>query len=134
MRKRRVQRRDLLIESRVRFQAEGLFRITPGASGGGGYSRDEAGSVTKGQELAYETPQLPAGKYTVTLSHDPASPGGDADLYVKAGSAPTLTSYDCRPYVGGSSETCQVRLDAPARVHVMVRGYGTQSTFTLVGN
>ena len=29
---------------------------------------------------------------------------GDADLYVKLGSAPTLTSYTCRPYITGNSE------------------------------
>ena len=33
---------------------------------------------------------------------------GDADLYVKFGSAPTLTSYDCRPYQGGNNETCNI--------------------------
>src|SRR5690606_16446281 len=51
-----------------------------GGNGGGDYTRDESGSVARGQELSYETPELPAGRYSVTLAHDPASPGGDADL------------------------------------------------------
>ena len=33
---------------------------------------------------------------------------GDADMYVKFGSAPTDTSYDCRPYVSGNAETCTI--------------------------
>jgi leucyl aminopeptidase len=31
---------------------------------------------------------------------------GDADLYVKFGSPPTDTSYDCRPYKNGNIESC----------------------------
>jgi hypothetical protein len=107
--------------------------FTPGmpiGNGGGGttgYSRDESGSVTKGQELSYETPQLPAGRYSVTLAHDPASPGGDADLYVKVGSAPTSTSYDCRPYADGSAEECTVTVAAPAKIYAKVVGYAAQA-------
>jgi len=31
---------------------------------------------------------------------------GDADLYVKFGSAPTDSSFDCRPSKSGNAETC----------------------------
>ena len=31
---------------------------------------------------------------------------GDADLYVRAGAAPTTTSYTCRPYTATNTETC----------------------------
>lgn len=35
---------------------------------------------------------------------------GDVDLYVQKGAKPTLTSYDCRPYVGGlQTESCSFR-------------------------
>jgi hypothetical protein len=33
---------------------------------------------------------------------------GDADLYVRKGSKPTWSDYDCRPYVGGNSENCDI--------------------------
>ena len=105
--------------------------IGPGGDGGGGggdlYSREESGAVTKGQEASYETPELPAGKYTVSIAHDAALPGGDADLYVKAGSAPTLSVYDCRPYQGGSVEQCSVTLAAPAKIYAKVIGYAARS-------
>jgi len=83
-----------------------------------------AGSVTQNQEARHQTPLLAAGRYVFTLAHDPMAPAaGDADLYVKMGSAPTTSTYDCRPYDGGSNETCTVSLTTPAIVHVMVRGY-----------
>ncbi len=61
-----------------------------------------------------------------TLSGD-----GDADLYVKQGTAPSTTSYDCRPYANGSAETCTVNLASSATLYVMVRGYAATSTFHL---
>jgi hypothetical protein len=100
---------------------------TGGGGGGGLYSREETGAVTKDQEASYDTPELPAGKYVVSIAHDSARPGGDADLYVKAGSAPTLTSYDCRPYQGGSAEQCSITLAAPAKIYAKVIGYAAQS-------
>jgi Zn-dependent metalloprotease len=33
---------------------------------------------------------------------------GDADLYVRKGSQPTLSAYNCRPYVDGNDEICTV--------------------------
>ena len=72
-------------------------------------------SVKKGEEKRTATGTLPAGNYLVTLTHDPDAPGGDADLYVRRGSEPTLSTYDCRPYKSGSNETCAITLAAPAR-------------------
>jgi hypothetical protein len=56
---------------------------------------------------------------------------GDADLYVRFGSAPTQSSYDCRPFVDGSDETCS--LDVPpteTEAFISVHGYAA-STYTL---
>ncbi|MFO0749724.1 MAG: pre-peptidase C-terminal domain-containing protein [Myxococcota bacterium] len=36
----------------------------------------------------------------------------DVDLYVKAGAQPTDAVYDCRPYTGTSTETCEVLVPA----------------------
>jgi leucyl aminopeptidase len=53
----------------------------------------------------------------------------DADLYVKVGSAPTTSSYDCRPYKNGSAELCSVSVgDVDAGVYVMVRGYSSATS------
>lgn len=49
----------------------------------------------------------------------------DVDLYVKIGSQPTSTSYDCRPYYGGSNqETCIIDVRGlDTNVYVSVQGY-----------
>ena len=58
----------------------------------------------------------------------------DADLYVKRGSAPTTSSYDCRPYVTGNSETCNISPATAGTYYVMVRAYSSYSGVTLTGS
>lgn len=94
---------------------------------------NDAAFVAKDEERLYETPLLSGGLYTFTMTHDPAHPGGDADLYVRMGQRPTITAYDCRPYRSGSDEECQVQLATPTRLFVMVRGYARDSHFLLAG-
>jgi len=57
---------------------------------------------------------------------------GDADLYVKLGSAPTLSSYDCRPWTTGNNESCN--FNSPGIYHVMVHGYSSFSGVSLQGS
>ena len=89
----------------------------------------EAGTVVANAEDHFETPRLPAGRYVFDLTGN-----GDADLYVRTGAAPTVNSWECRPFRSGSTETCVVDLDAPATVHVMVRGWDPTSDYELEGN
>ncbi|WP_305885098.1 pre-peptidase C-terminal domain-containing protein [Pleionea sp. CnH1-48] len=58
---------------------------------------------------------------------------GDADLYVKFGSKPTTSSYDCRPYTSGNNETCSFNAQA-GTYYVMVRAYRSFSGVTLTGS
>ena len=89
----------------------------------------ETGTVTKDEEKRYETPALPTGSYRFTLSG-----GGDADLYVRVGEGPTSTLFDCRPYLYGSDEVCEVSINTPAPIHAMVVGWDASSEYTLVGS
>ncbi|OHU86567.1 peptidase M9 [Pseudoalteromonas amylolytica] len=59
---------------------------------------------------------------------------GDADLYVRYGSEPTLSSYDCRPYVGGNSEQCDFATPQEGQYYVMIRGYNAFNNVSLVAN
>ncbi len=88
----------------------------------------ESGTVARGAEKRFETPMLPAGDYTFETSGT-----GDADLYVRVGTAPTNALYDCRPYRTSTNETCTVKLTTPAPVHVMVQGYAATSNYELTG-
>ncbi|HBC3368735.1 TPA: M4 family metallopeptidase [Vibrio vulnificus] len=56
---------------------------------------------------------------------------GDADLYLKAGSKPTTSSWDCRPYRYGNNESCSVSAAPGTTYHVMIKGYSNYSGMTL---
>lgn len=59
---------------------------------------------------------------------------GDADLYVKFGSKPTLQNWDCRPYRNGNSETCTFPSATPGTYHIMLNGYSAFSGLSLQAN
>jgi len=56
---------------------------------------------------------------------------GDADLYVRAGSEPTTTSYSCRPYKTGNNESCTFTPSTTTTYYIKVRAYQTFSGVTL---
>ncbi|MDP2636513.1 MULTISPECIES: S8 family peptidase [unclassified Pseudoalteromonas] len=80
----------------------------------------------------FYTMTVPSGATNVTFTMSGGT--GDADLYVRAGSAPTTSTYDCRPYKGGNSEECSIDSPAAGTYHVMLRGYSAYSGVSLVGN
>lgn len=59
---------------------------------------------------------------------------GDADLYVKFGSAPTTTSYDCRPYLNGNGEACAFSPAQSGTYHVLIHAYSAYSGVTLTAS
>jgi bacterial leucyl aminopeptidase len=86
-----------------------------------------SGTIARNAEQHWRTPRLSAGSYQFELSGT-----GDADLYVRIGSAPTPTTYDCGA-IRSSNKSCFVHLAQPAVIHVMVLGYAPWTTFKLVG-
>ena len=72
---------------------------------------------------------VPAGKTKLTFTI--AGGTGDADLYVRLGAAPTTSSYTCRPYLTGNSETCTINAPATGTYYVGVRAYTTYTGVTL---
>ncbi|ASP37448.1 alkaline serine protease [Bacterioplanes sanyensis] len=87
-------------------------------------------SANRGDELYYQI-LVPANS---TLTVDISGSNGDADLYVRKNTKPTLNDYDCRPYQSGSTERCQVTTSMDTLVHIMVRGYTRFSGVTLQAN
>ncbi len=57
---------------------------------------------------------------------------GDADLYVKTGDIPTINDYDCRPYISGNNENCDVLLASAGRVYIKIIGYSAYSGVSLL--
>ena len=59
---------------------------------------------------------------------------GDADLYVRAGSRPTATSFNCRPFLNGNNETCTITNTVAGDYYIMLRAFATYSGVTLRGS
>lgn len=78
------------------------------------------------------TMNVPSGASNLLFQTSGGS--GDADLYVKFGSAPTTSVYDCRPYATGNAESCPFATPSAGTWHVMVRMYNTVSGVTLTGS
>jgi hypothetical protein len=74
---------------------------------------------------------VPAGRDTLTVTISGGS--GDADLYVRFGSAPTTSTFDCRPFISGNNETCTFNAPAAGSYFVMIRGFSAYSGVTLTG-
>ncbi|MGE8244444.1 MAG: S8 family peptidase [Stenotrophomonas maltophilia] len=84
--------------------------------------------AASGASLAY-TVTVPSGSSQLKVTI--AGGSGDADLYVRSGSAPTDTVYTCRPYLSGNNEACTISAPAAGTWHVRVKAYSTFSGLTL---
>ncbi|MBE0377704.1 S8 family peptidase [Pseudoalteromonas prydzensis] len=80
----------------------------------------------------FYTMTVPSGASNVTFTMSGGS--GDADMYVRAGSAPTTSTYDCRPYKNGNNEECSIDNPTAGTYHVMLSGYSAYANVSLVGN
>ena len=83
-------------------------------------SASAAGYLDEGQEDFYEPlAVMPGTEIVVDMTGT-----GDADLYVRFDREPTLSAYDCRPFLYGSDERCALEVPADAgEAYIMVRGF-----------
>ncbi len=110
------------------------------AGGGGGGST--GGPLTKGVTVTgigastgasvNYTLVVPAGATNLVFTQSGGT--GDSDMYVKFGSAPTDTVYDCRPYVSGNAETCTFAAPSAGTYYVRLKAYSTFSGVSLKGD
>lgn len=108
--------------------------VSGGSSGGNVLQNGVAATgltATTGNSVSY-TMVVPAGATSLNFAISGGT--GDADLYVKFGSAPTTSSYDCRPYVSGNNESCPIATAQAGTYYIMVRAYSTFSGVSLVGS
>lgn len=115
--------------------------VVDGGSGGGGGGGGGPAELTNGTaetnlaaangEQLFFTLEVPANQDT--LDFEMSGGSGDADLYVKFGSAPTTGSYDCRPYLNGNNESCNFSSPAAGTWHVMINAYASFSGVSLTG-
>jgi hypothetical protein len=95
----------------------------------------EGGTTTERSGTATNQQWTQVGQFPVSAGQKLAvamTGTGDPDLYVKFGSQPTSSSYDCRPYTDGAAETCDLTVPAGATTaYVAVFGYGTNATYNI---
>ncbi len=88
-------------------------------------------TATTGNAVSY-TLVVPSGATNLKVASSGGS--GDGDLYLRFGSAPTTSSYDCRPYLSGNNESCSVASPQAGTWYVMLRAYSTFSGASLTGS
>lgn len=72
---------------------------------------------------------VPANSKNLSISVSGGS--GDVDLYVKFGSRPSASSYDCRPYLKGNNESCTKAAPSAGVWYITMKGYSAYSGATL---
>lgn len=134
------------------YASAGTYTVTETVTDNGGATNSTSKSVTvsttsgnvltngvpvtglaaaKNAQLNY-TMVVPSGATNLKFAISGGT--GDADLYVKFGSAPTTSSYDCRPYVTGNSETCTITPIQAGTYYVMLNAYAAFTGVTLTGS
>ncbi len=72
---------------------------------------------------------VPAGVTAMTVTMSGGTP--DADLYVRAGSAPTTTTFTCRSFTDTNDESCRIDAPATGTWFASVHGFSAYSGVTL---
>ncbi|GAB4175810.1 MAG: hypothetical protein Fur0032_15660 [Terrimicrobiaceae bacterium] len=85
------------------------------------------GSLDSRTYFAVDVPEG-ASRLTITTSGG----SGDADLYVRRGARPTLSTYDARPFLEGNNETVVINNPAVDRYYVMLHAYRAFSSVSLL--
>ncbi|MBY6211519.1 S8 family serine peptidase [Microbulbifer agarilyticus] len=100
-------------------------------NGGGGGATGWTESNVSGSASAWQHFTLDVNSGMSTLEVLMSGGSGDGDLYVRYGSQPTTSSYDCRPYRWGNNESCSISNPQSGTWYISIRGYSAYSGVTL---
>ncbi len=113
-----------------------------GAAGGGGGNPTPGGQLQNGMAFSGVaaasgsavnfTAVLPSGASNFVIRTTGGS--GDADLYVRFGSAPTPTAFDCNSVGSSSTETCTFANPTAGTWHIAVVGFTAFSGVTVTAS
>jgi len=105
--------------------ADGAFTLL---SNGAAQANQSAGTGT-GLRYAMVTTTLAQG-----LSFSTSGGSGNADLYVKFGSAPTTSSFDCSSTTAGNAESCSIPVAQAGTYYVLLQATSAYSGVSLTGS
>ena len=133
------------------YAAAGSYTVTLTVTDNGGATNTKTSSVTVGTvsnvlgngvpvsgvsgaaaSQQFWTLAVPSG--ATNLKFVTTGGSGDADLYVRFGSAPTTTTYTCRSQGATNAETCTIATAQAGTYHVMLLGYSAYSGLSLTGS
>ncbi len=81
-------------------------------------------SVTENSDFRDYVAVLPAGASNLVITMDNLT--ADLDLHVRFGQTPNLTTFDCRPFLGGTNaETCNIASPSTGSYFIRVYGFAT---------
>jgi Bacterial pre-peptidase C-terminal domain len=107
----------------------GTATVTGGLANGVGVA-DTVNSTTTNSAFKEYQVNIAAGATNLVIKTTGAT--RDVDLYVRKTTAPTLTTYDCRPFSASGNETCTFATTTAGTYFVRVYGYATgASNFTV---
>ena len=112
-----------------------LFSLTSDGGGGGGTTELQSGVAVNNISGANDSQQfftIDVGSGATQLDVEISGGSGDADLYVRFGSPPTLNTFDCRPFLNGNNETCSFSNPSAGTWHIMLVGFSAYSGISLV--
>lgn len=72
---------------------------------------------------------VPSGQTKLTITTYGGS--GDVDLYVRRSSLPTMSAFDCAPFLTGNAESCTVANPVAGRYYATLHAYETYSGVSL---
>ncbi|WP_018231890.1 S8 family peptidase [Thioalkalivibrio thiocyanodenitrificans] len=76
--------------------------------------------------------EVPAGASDLVISTFEGT--GDVDLYVRFGTPPTQSEYDCRPYLPGNEETCEFSTAPDGIWYIMLHGWDAYADVSLTAS
>ena len=76
--------------------------------------------------------EVPSGQASLEIAMSGGT--GDADMYVRRGSQPTLSEWDYRPYLMGNNETVTVANPAAGTWFIMINAYVAYANVSLVAS
>lgn len=102
----------------------------PSSGGGSGGSTAQVTDISATRNnWKYYTWDVPAGMSELTFVTSGGS--GDGDLYIRLGSQPTTSQYNCRSWESGNDEICTITNPQAGTWHIGIRAYRTFSGMTL---
>ncbi|TDR42581.1 reprolysin family propeptide [Tahibacter aquaticus] len=120
---------------RNRIESAGcLSNCGGGPVGGGALTRGVAktGQAAPTNSTLSYTLVVPAGATNLTFTTSSGS--GDADLFVKFGSAPSDTANDCKSTGPANAETCTIAAPRAGTYYVAVKAYAAFAGLSIVGD